>query len=264
MPGDLSQRHLSTAETASALGVTPRALRLYEARGLVSPLRTGAGWRAYGPEAMGRLHQILALKRLGLSLRAIGELLRGRRIGLEQVLALQEEALAQRQAETLRALELVRRARAQLRGGRDLSVDDLATLTRETTMSDRMTEEEMKALFDPLAQKHFSPDELKALETRKLDAVQQQETSAEWTALIAEARALQARGEPSSPEAVDLARRWMALVNRFSAGDPEVNAKVGAMWKEAMSDPAVSGRLPFDMSLWSFVAEAAKAAKAQA
>jgi len=78
VPKDLSQRYLSTAETAAALGVTPRALRLYEARGLVRPLRTDAGWRAYGPEQVARLHQILALKRLGLPLRAIGELLAGR------------------------------------------------------------------------------------------------------------------------------------------------------------------------------------------
>lgn len=263
MPRDLSQRHLSTAETASALGITARALRLYEARGLVRPLRTQAGWRAYGPEAMGRLHQILTLKRLGLSLKAIGELLRGRRIGLEQVLALQEEALAQRQAEAEKALQLVRRARAELQAGRDLSVDDLATLTRETHVTERMNDEEMKALFDPLAQKYFSPEELKELEQRKLDAAEQEEVRAQWDALIAEAKALQAKGDPSSPQAIDLARRWMAMVNRFSSGNAEVNAKVGSMWKEAMSDPKTSGRLPFDMAVWNFVAEASKAAKAQ-
>jgi DNA-binding transcriptional MerR regulator len=263
VPRDLSQRYLTTAETASALGVTPRALRLYEARGLVRPLRTQAGWRAYGPEAMGRLHQILTLKRLGLTLSAIGELLRGRRIGLEQVLALQEEALAQRQAETSKALELVRRARAELRAGRDLSVDDLATLTRETKMNQRITDEEMKALFDPLAQKYFSPQELRDLERRKLDVAEQEQARAEWDALIAEAKLLQAKGDSASPEAIDLARRWMAMVNRFSSGDPEVNAKVGSMWKDAMSDPDTAQRLPFDLALWNFVGEASKAAKAQ-
>lgn len=261
MPKDLSERHLSTAETASALGVTPRALRLYEARGLVRPLRTLAGWRVYGPEAMARLHQILTLKRLGLSLSAIGDLLKGRRIGLEQVLALQEEALAQRQAETRRALDLVRRARAELRAGRDLSVDDLATLTRETNMTDKLTDQEMKALFDPLAQKYFSPEELKELECNKLEIINQDAVRAEWEALIAEAKALQANGDPTTPEAIDLGRRWMIQVNRFSLGDPEINAKVGSMWKEAMSNPQTAPRLPFDMALWTFVSEAVKAGK---
>lgn len=262
MPKDLSERCLSTAETAKALGVTPRALRLYEARGLVRPLRTHAGWRAYGPEAMARLHQILTLKRLGLSLAAIGDLLKGRRIGLEQVLAFQEEALAQRQTETERALDLVRRARAELRAGRDLSVDDLATLTRETAMTDKMTDNEMKALFDPLAEKYFSPEERQELESRKLDTLDQDGARAEWEALIAEAKLLQAKGDPTTPEAIDLGRRWMAQVDRFSSGDPEVNAKVASMWKDAMSDPQTAPRLPFDMALWNFVSETVKAGKA--
>jgi DNA-binding transcriptional MerR regulator len=261
VPKDLSQRHLSTAETASALGVTPRALRLYEARGLVRPLRTESGWRAYGPEAMARLHQVLTLKRLGLSLAAIGDLLKGRHIGLEQVLALQEEALAQRQSETARALDLVRRARAELKAGRDLSVDDLATLTRETKMTDKMSDQEMKAMFDPLAQKYFTPDELKDLETQKLSIVSQDGIKAEWDALIAEAQLIQAKGDPTTPEAIDLGRRWMTMVNRFSGGDQQVNTKVASMWKEAMSDPDAAPRLPFDMALWAFVSEAVKAGR---
>jgi DNA-binding transcriptional MerR regulator len=261
VPKDLNERHLSTAETAQALGVTPRALRLYEARGLVLPLRTQAGWRVYGPEAMARLHQVLTLKRLGLSLSAIGDLLKGRRIGLEQVLALQEEALAQRQTETERALDLVRRARAELRARRELSVDDLATLTRETTMTDKLTNEEMKAVFDPLAQKYFSPEELKVLEQQKLAVIDQDAIGDEWSRLIAEVKAVQAKGDPTTPEAIELGRRWMAMVNRFSSGDPEINAKVGSMWKEAMSDPQTAPRLPFDMTLWSFVSEAVKAGK---
>lgn len=262
MPKDLSERHLSTAETASALGVTPRALRLYEARGLVRPLRTLAGWRVYGPEAMARLHQVLTLKRLGLSLAAIGDLLQGRRIGLAQVLALQEGALALRQGETERALALVRRARAELAAGRDLSVDDLATLTRETTMTDKLSEQEMKAVFDPLAAKYFSPEELEVLEQQKLQVVaDQDDVRAGWAALIAEAKVVQAGGDPTTPAAIDLGRRWMEMVNRFSSGDPEINAKVGSMWKEAMTDPDTAPRLPFDMALWSFVSEAVRAGR---
>ena len=74
---------LSPAETAKRFGISIKALRLYEQRGLLKPLRaangsTGAAWRIYGPEQLARLHQILALKRLGLSLGQMGELLVGR------------------------------------------------------------------------------------------------------------------------------------------------------------------------------------------
>src|ERR1700758_88906 len=87
-------RHLSPVEAARRLGVTVKALRLYETRGLVAPTRAANGWRVYGPEAMERLHQVLALKRLALPLQRIGELIAGRVMGLDAVLALQEKALA--------------------------------------------------------------------------------------------------------------------------------------------------------------------------
>jgi len=48
-------RFFSPAETARQLKVSTKALRLYETLGLVKPLRSGAGWRAYGPDQMARL-----------------------------------------------------------------------------------------------------------------------------------------------------------------------------------------------------------------
>ncbi|HXQ46289.1 MAG TPA: MerR family transcriptional regulator, partial [Caulobacteraceae bacterium] len=55
-------RFFSPAETARRLKVSTKALRLYEALGLVNPVRTSRGWRTYGPDQMVRLHQVLALK----------------------------------------------------------------------------------------------------------------------------------------------------------------------------------------------------------
>ena len=37
--------NLSPTETATRFGVSIKALRLYESRGLLKPLRTEAGWR---------------------------------------------------------------------------------------------------------------------------------------------------------------------------------------------------------------------------
>ena len=75
---DARIRYLSPTEAAKRLGISVKALRLYEQRRLVAPLRTSADWRTYGPEQMARLHQILALKRMGLSLAHIGALLTGK------------------------------------------------------------------------------------------------------------------------------------------------------------------------------------------
>ena len=59
---------LDIAEVARRTGLSSRALRFYEARGLVMPLRTGAGRRHYGAGELERLHRLIAFKRAGLSL----------------------------------------------------------------------------------------------------------------------------------------------------------------------------------------------------
>ena len=45
-----SAQFLNPSTAAQRLGVSIKALRLYEQRGLVAPSRTAAGWRVYGPE----------------------------------------------------------------------------------------------------------------------------------------------------------------------------------------------------------------------
>jgi DNA-binding transcriptional MerR regulator len=66
---------IDIAEVARRTGISARALRFYEARGLLKPLRTASGRRHYGPGELATLHQILALKRAGLTLAQVQRLL---------------------------------------------------------------------------------------------------------------------------------------------------------------------------------------------
>ncbi len=66
------QKLYTVTELAEELGVTPRALRFYEDKGLVAPQRAGTT-RVYTHRDRGRLALILRGKRLGFSLREIGE-----------------------------------------------------------------------------------------------------------------------------------------------------------------------------------------------
>lgn len=55
-------------EAAAAAGTTPRALRFYEQRGLLSPpARTASGQREYGPGEIRRVRIIRDLLALGLT-----------------------------------------------------------------------------------------------------------------------------------------------------------------------------------------------------
>jgi DNA-binding transcriptional MerR regulator len=84
---------LSPSKAASRLGVSVKALRIYEQRGLMTPTRTEAGWRAYGPAEMQRAGEIVALRALGLSLAQVGSVLKGEAEGLEPALALHQAVL---------------------------------------------------------------------------------------------------------------------------------------------------------------------------
>ncbi|MEM6449633.1 MAG: MerR family transcriptional regulator [Cyanobacteria bacterium P01_D01_bin.105] len=62
----------------SRLGqVSIKALRLYDQRGLITPVQVDAetGYRYYSVEQLPRLHKLLALKAMGFSLEQIGQLL---------------------------------------------------------------------------------------------------------------------------------------------------------------------------------------------
>ena len=69
-----SDRTYTISELAREFTVTPRALRFYEDKGLLSPRRDGMN-RVYTHRDRGRLQLILRGKRVGLSLLEIKEIL---------------------------------------------------------------------------------------------------------------------------------------------------------------------------------------------
>jgi MerR family transcriptional regulator, thiopeptide resistance regulator len=247
--------HLSTAETARALGVTPRALRLYERKGLVKPLRSEKGWRAYGPGALERLHQILTLKRFGLSLTEIAEILTGKLAEFDTVLALQEEALAKRRDAAERGLSLVRAARARIKSGHSLTLDELTTLTRETAMQSQEMPDWAKDM-QKISDKHFTPEEREAIKARasQMDA---QQGAREWEQVIAQAKALVGT-DPSAPPAQAVAKKWRELSRMKGAVTDATVGKIRAVWQEALEDPKLAPKLPFDKAVWDFIAAAGK------
>jgi DNA-binding transcriptional MerR regulator len=67
-------RLLTVTELAGQLGVTARAIRFYEDKGLISPARAGAN-RVYTRREHARMQLSLRGKRLGFSLREIKQFL---------------------------------------------------------------------------------------------------------------------------------------------------------------------------------------------
>ncbi len=123
-----SAQFLSPSEAARQLGVSAKALRLYEQRSLVAPIRTAAGWRAYGPDEMARAAEVVALRALGLSLAQVARVQEGNPQGLEPALAAHQAALETQLRQLAGTVERVRNLRAGLTQGQAPSAEEVACL----------------------------------------------------------------------------------------------------------------------------------------
>lgn len=126
---------LTAAECAQRLGLTTKALRVYEDRGLIAPRRTEKNWRLYGSGEIARLNEILMLQQLGLTLSRIGQVLSGQPTDLGDFLKVQEETLRARHARIGQSLALVHSLQSKQASGEVLSLDDMIKLAKETVMT---------------------------------------------------------------------------------------------------------------------------------
>lgn len=133
------EMYLRPSEAAQRLGVSAKALRLYEQRGLVKPVRTAAGWRAYGPQQLERAAEIVALRAMGLSLASIGRALNGEAGELERALTAHQAALERQAGQVTAAIARVHQLRADLAQGRATGTSDICRLVQPAS--------EVKAAF---------------------------------------------------------------------------------------------------------------------
>jgi DNA-binding transcriptional MerR regulator len=108
-------------------GVSVRALRHYEAVGVLLPASTdpATGYRSYRADQLARLHRIQALQDLGLSLQQLRPLLDGGLTAeqLSGMLALKRAELAERVAEDQVRLERVEQRLRYIELEDDMSID---------------------------------------------------------------------------------------------------------------------------------------------
>jgi DNA-binding transcriptional MerR regulator len=255
---------------AARLGVSAKALRVYEREGLISPGRTEAGWRVYGPAQAARLHQIMALRGLGLSLKRIKALLVDDQASLADILALQRDSLAAQRGKLDAAIGLLGLALQALEAGRDLTLDDLTQLTQETVMDQPTPMLALRARVDALIAERLPGTDIKALTRPFEDKVERSGRSRaelfdEMRRLVAEGKALMGDNADDSEAAKAFVRRWRAaFADLRGDADVQSNLDVGVMRDalvEAMHEPAIAERLPFDPAVFDFLRRVAKGMK---
>ncbi len=151
-------RFLSPSEAARQLGISTKALRLYEQRGFIAPRRTSVGWRAYGPAEIARAADIVELRALGLTLNEVARIFAGDTQALDQTLAAHKEALDDRIRQLSHAVSKVSRLRADLSHGDVPVAKELARVLKPTS--------DISVAFDlpwPWGGEHFELRDIRSL-----------------------------------------------------------------------------------------------------
>ncbi|GAC1334775.1 MAG: hypothetical protein NVSMB26_18060 [Beijerinckiaceae bacterium] len=235
----------TAAETARLLGLTVKALRVFERHGLVQAQRTAVGWRVYGPKELLRLQQVIWLKRLGLKLTQIGTILHDQSVDLDRLLALQEEVLLDRKSSIDQALRSVRKARAKLTLGESLSADELIALTKETAMTREVPDWAKK--ISPFVDRHLSEADKEELKARY--------DGAAWERLIAEVKSLLGT-DPAAPAALALASRWKELTVVVTGGNQDMTERLRNIQRDAWADPQTAQTFPVTPDVLEFIGAA--------
>lgn len=129
----MDEERVTIGEAAELVGVSAKAVRLYESRGLLEPTeRTANGYRTYGPDDLAVLRFVRQAKAVGLKLDEVGRIIDLQRSGQQPcatVIDLLDRRLGDvdRKLADLEALRLaLAAARAQadeaVRSGRDAVV----------------------------------------------------------------------------------------------------------------------------------------------
>jgi DNA-binding transcriptional MerR regulator len=251
---------LDIREVARRTGLTSRALRFYEARGLLKPLRTYSGRRLYGRGELERIQQILALKRAGLSLAQIGKLTARGNMDLGDIVDAQLKVIEERKAELDEARALLLSVKSRIDRGEPVDAATFCSLIRQ---GDKIMEaEDWKKVTD----RYFSPEEQARWAERMKEAppqdLDQAEYSRKWKDLGGRVEAAISKG-PDSAEAQALYDEWQALLAPFKAvATPEMMAGATKLYERMDEWHRDVPAAPFTPEAFKFIQEIGRRRKA--
>jgi DNA-binding transcriptional MerR regulator len=148
------EKILDIAEVVRRTGLSARALRFYEARGLLKPLRTASGRRLYGPGQLEQLNRIVALKKAGLTLAQIQRLSGSRPLDLAALVAAQLVTIEARSAELAEARALLLSIQSRIERGEPIDAETFCSLIRQ---GDAVMEAEN---WKQALERHYTPEQL--------------------------------------------------------------------------------------------------------
>lgn len=244
-------------EVVRRTGLTSRALRFYEARGLIAPLRTYEGRRLYGTVALERINQIVALKRAGLTLAQIQRLTARHPIDLAQLIDAQLQALAGREAEIAEAKALLVAVKSRIDRGEPVDVATFCSLIRQgDAVMDHQNWKKVTDRYFSEAEKEEWAGRMPAMP----EGFDPEAYNRQWTALSGRIEAALPL-DPASAEAGAFYDEWQALLAPFRAvATPGMMAGATNLYNR-MDEWKGDQTPPFSTDVWQFI-QAVGAARA--
>ena len=235
---------------AKRTGLTVRTLHHYDEMGLLKPSdRSESGHRLYTARNLARLQQILSLRQLGFALEEIGGFLNRPQVSVRRVIELQLNHLRTK-------LSLTRRLYDRLEGILGV-LDRGRTVSAETLIK---TIEVMNML-----ESHYTAEQLEQLKTRRETVGEERirEVEGEWRDLFEKVQLAMDRGEdPASEPVKRLARKWLALVQEFTGGDPGITQSLGNLYREKPDTPNQFG-MKVDPAVFGYIGKTIEAVKTE-
>ena len=234
------------SEFAELTGVTVRALHHYDRLGLLRPSgRTAAGYRLYGERDFARLQQIVTLKFIGLSLKQIKTVLDRDSFDLSAALRLQREILGEKRRHLERAIVAIEKAERIMAREGEPDWESFAKIIEVINMQNDWE----------WVKKYYTEEQLQELARRGTPEVLEK-GQRDWAELLKEVEAAAGEGvDPASERAQALARRWSALIESFTGGDPGIAESLSNLYRDQANWPA-GAQKPFGDDAVAFIRKA--------
>lgn len=235
----------SISQVAKFSGVTARTLRHYDEVGLLAPAEVSAnGYRWYGRPELLRLQRILVLRRLGLKLEKITEVLTEQ---TDESVALQEH-LAELEAERARIDRIIATVRQTVADLDHAQITDPAAFF----VGFKQDREAMRTRF------RQAYGEAVEATFEAVEAAQASYTTADHEHEIAQGMALFRRladvmrsgAAPDDPAALDAVAEHYASLLPYWQPSPEAYAAMGAMYLTDPTQRAIAEQTDAELPIW--------------
>lgn len=232
-------------ELAELTGLSIRTLRYYDQIKLFSPSEyTASGHRRYAHTDLQKLHKILVLKQMGLSLEEVQEIIANEKSNSildmidKQINRICEDIKVQQQL--LRQLQEVK---GELASKENISIKDLTSLF---------------ALMKMNRSKYFTDSQIAEMRSyyNQLDEDSLKEAEKEFQLLLIKLRKEKDQGtSPKNKRVQELSIKWKHIVYSFSHSNPQLERNAELFYAD---NPNAAMNYGLDADLYRYIQEALK------